>query len=151
MGYETKLIIGTSSRNSEDEYVYGDFVIENGEPYRPFLKDDNGDVVKTGNRQTYFMVMATVDLCKCGHKSNIHKLDRVNKDESHQWFWYEKNDIVVEDCYGDKMKPVPISDLIEALKLDIANDEYRRFKWALALLESMKGDRENITVMLYGH
>jgi len=151
MGYETKLIIGTSSRHSEDESVYGDLVIEDGEAYRPMIKDDDGNFLKTGKKETYFFVMATVDLCKCGYDSNVHKLDGVNKDESHQWYWYERNDRIIEDCYGAKMKPVPLIDLIEALKLDIASDEYRRFKWALALLESMNDDNEDITALLYGH
>ena len=41
--------------------------------------------------------------------------------------------------------------VITALEKDAANDDYRRFKWALALLKSMKDDPENIKVMLFGH
>jgi len=41
--------------------------------------------------------------------------------------------------------------VVEALKKDAKDDDYRRFKWALALLEAMKDDSERLSVLLYGH
>lgn len=151
MGYETKLLIGASSSLTNDESVYGELIIEDGEAYRPMLKDEDDNFLKTGKKETWFQLMATVDLCKCGYDSAINNIPHVNTDESHQWYWYEGNERRIEDCYGAKLKPAPLIDVINALKKDIEDDEYRRFKWALALLESMQNDSEKITVLLYGH
>jgi hypothetical protein len=152
MGYETKLIIGRSGMAS-DEIERGDMIVEEGERYRPMLKDEKGNFVKTGRKVTYFMVYAEIDLCKCGYSSAIHKLDRVNKDESHFWEWYSTgygNDELTQDSYGDKPKPLPIPVVLEALEEDAKDSDYRRFKWAIALLKSMQDD-DNLKVMLYGH
>ena len=46
---------------------------------------------------------------------------------------------------------VDLSKYSYALKQDMAKDNYRRFKWALALLESMQNETQEITVLLYGH
>lgn len=151
MGYETKLLIGVSSCLTEDENIYGDLIIENGEAYRPMQKDDNGSFLTTGKKETWFQIMAAIDLCKCGSDSAIHKIDRVNSDESHHWYWYDGNERITEDCYGDKPKPVPVSDVIAALRSDMKHENYRRFTWALALLETMENDPEGLSVLLYGH
>lgn len=152
MGYETKLLVGESTSLTDDENVYGDLIVEDGEAYRPMLKDDKGNLLTTGRKETWFQVMAEIDLCKCGHDSPIHDIDRVNKDESHQWYWYHGNERRTEDCYGDRPKPVPIKTVIDALKKASEDDEYRRFKWALGLLEAMATDQESkISVLLYGY
>lgn len=154
MGYETRLIIGKSSSLTGDEVEYGELIIEDGEAYRPMLKDEKGEFIKTGRKEIWFQVIAEIDLCKCGYNSEIHKIDRVNKDESHIWYWFGSGDgdtRVTEDCYGDKPKPVPIKDVVAALEIDAEKDDYRRFKWALALLKSMQDDPEGLTVLLYGH
>jgi len=151
MGYETKLIIGRAGM-TENELAKGEPELDGGSVYRPTLKNDKGDFIKTGRQKTYFQTFATIDLCKCGSNSAIHNIDRVNKDESHYWYFYDGDTEIKEDRYGDEMKPVEVAVVIEALKKNIEKDEYRRFKWALALLESMKNDEEGgITVLLYGH
>ena len=149
MGYETKLIIGQSG-HTMDESVYGDLIVEEGEAYRPMLKDEKGHYLKTGRKETYFMVIATINLCKCGSQSHIGKIDFTNKDESHFWQWYDGDERKTEDCYGDKPKPIPVSVVVDALRKDLEDEKYRRFKWALALLESMQDDKD-ITVLFYGH
>lgn len=150
MGYEIKLLIGRSS-SREDEHKLGEPELDGDEIYRPYLKDDAGDYIKTGRETTYFAIYATIDLCKCGYESNIHNIDHVNKDESHFWHWYDGGSDVSKDCYGDEPKPIPISKVVDALKKDIQNDDYRRFKWALPLLEAMKDDPEGLSVLFYGH
>ncbi len=121
------------------------------EVYRPYLKDKAGDIELTSKKITWFRIYATVDLCKCGYESNIHNIDHINKDESHFWYWYDGNGETSKDCYGDKLKPIPIKEVVEALRKDTKKDDYRRFKWALALLESMQNDKEDLTVLFYGH
>jgi hypothetical protein len=152
MGYETQLIIGSAGHTS-DEIKKGDLIIEDGESYHPYLKDEDGNFIYTGRKETWFQIMATIDLSKCGSGSAIHDIDRVNKDESHGWYWYESdgNTRTTEDKYGDQLKPVQLQVVIDALKKDIEKDDYRRFKWALALLESMVDDRENLTCLIFGH
>lgn len=120
MGYETKLLIG-SSRGVQRE------------------------------GETYFEIMCMVDLCQCSRGSMINGLNRVNKDDSHGWYWYLGDKRLSEDAYGDRLKPVPIEHVIEALKVDLENEDYRRLRWAIALLESMADDSEEISVLLYGY
>jgi len=67
------------------------------------------------------------------------------------------NDEIREDQYGEKLKAVPIDEVISLLREEIKSDEsnpYRRFVLALALLESVKegwSSSERMTVLFYGH
>ena len=154
MGYETRLIVGKACHTS-DELKTGGLIVDGSEEYayRPYLKDNEGELIKTGRKETYFMVYAVIELCKCGHESAISKIDFKNTDESHYWYWYgiDGNTQIVEDCYGEKSKPIPIKTVIDALEADVTNDDYRRFKWALGSLLAMKDDPEEIEVLFYGH
>ena len=96
MGYETKLIIGVEYGTS-DEFKRGDAILKDGELYHPYLKDKNGEPVSTGRKETYFAVFATLDLCKCGHNSAMRKIDRVNHDENHYWYYYEGDNKIIKD------------------------------------------------------
>jgi len=125
MGYETKLLIGKETNQAYDE-------------------------------STWFQIYAMVDLCKPGYDSEIFKIDSENKTpDVKQWYWYaptgDDNIGVTEDRYGAKPKPVPLTDVIHALRLDMQGDDYRRFKWAMALLESMADDNEELSVLFYGY
>lgn len=152
MGYETRLIIGRAGTPS-DEIKTGELTISDGEAYRPYLKDEFGRYIKTGRTEVYFMEYASIDLCKCGYDSEISKIDWKNTDKNIFWYYYgsDGNTPIIEDCYGGKSEPVPIKDVIAALEKDVESSEYRRFKWALALLKSMDDDSEELTVMFYGH
>jgi hypothetical protein len=150
MGYETELLIGISSSSASDEIKYGELIVADEEAYRPMMRNAKNNTIKTGRKETYFSIYATIDLCKCGGRE-INNLDRINKDTSHHWYWYTGNGRTVEDCYGDKLKPVPIIDVINAIEQDSFDNDYRRFEWALALLNSMKNDTENLSVLLRGH
>jgi hypothetical protein len=128
MGYETVLLIGedTGHRYNED----GDF----------------------------FIVHATVDLCKMGD-SELFNLDWVNKTpEVKRSYWYaptgDGNTVVCEDRYGDIPKPVPLDQVVDALRCDILNnDRYRRLHWALALCEAMleKAGGKGFSVLMWGY
>lgn len=151
MGYETKLYIGKSTLVTGFDYKRGEPELDGDSVYRPYLKDENNEFIKSGKKATWFEVMAMIDLCKAGYESEIHKIDKKNTDENHFWYFYENNSEITKDSYGEKLKPVPILTVLEALKKDNEYDPYRRFTWAIALLESMKDDKEELYVLIYGH
>lgn len=131
MGYETVLLIGEDTGRN-----YG--------------MDDK--------KASWFQVHATVDLCKMGD-SEIFNLDWVNKTpEDKLWYWYsptgDGNTTHTEDRYRDKPKPVPLDQVVDALRCDILNDDrYRRLHWALALCEAMleKQGGEGFSVLMWGY
>lgn len=61
---------------------------------------------------------------------------------------------ITTDCYGDHLGVIPIDEFIAALEEDYKEQKYRRFKWAINLLKTIKstydGDRE-VNVITYGH
>ena len=67
------------------------------------------------------------------------------------------DDEIREDQYGEKLKAVPIDEVISLLHEELALQReypYRRFKMALAILEAAKsgwGDNKNLAVVFYGH
>lgn len=128
MGYETQLLIGEDTGNSYN---------------------NDGD---------YFMVHAVVDMCKMGN-SELFNLPWVNKTpDVKKWYWYsptgDGDTVCTEDRYGDKPQPVPLEDVVNALRRDIeADDGYRRLHWALALCEAMlkQPGGEGFTVLMWGY
>lgn len=124
MGYETTLLIGSTH-------------------------PDIGD-----KKEVYFRLDCTIDLCKIG-ESHLWELPWLNEtpDET-KWFWYaptgDGDTQVYEDCYGDIPQPVNINDVIEALEEDSLHDDYRRFKWAIALLKAMAATG-NYSVLFWSH
>ena len=126
MGYETELLIGKDTGQS------------------------------FGDEGTYFQIYAHVDMCKMGN-SSLFDLPWVNNTpEKNKWYFYpvcgDGETMVTEDCYGELLRPVPITDAIHALEKDIDNNDYRRFKWALALLKTMQEDSpEGLSVLMYGY
>lgn len=151
MGYETRLFIGRSGHAS-DELHQDYLIISDGEAYCPYSKDDKGNTIPTGRKGIYFAVMAMIDLCKCGYDSEISKIDWKNKErESSFWYFYYGSEEIKEDRYGDTPKPINIKTVLVALRKDSEREDYRRFKWAIALLESMEKDSENLQVLFYGY
>ena len=144
MGYETKLIIGKSGMSTQEcaEDSNGNYI-----------KDDDGELVRTGRTAIFFSDYAQINMCKCGHGSNIAAIDFKNKDGDVVWYWFgeDGNKPVKEDRYGESSKPISIGVVIEALKKDIQADEYRRFDWALALLESISKSEPEAEVLFYGY
>ena len=107
---------------------------------------------------TFFMDAALIDMYKMGNSSILELPRKNDTPDKKRWSWYaptgDGDTPVMEDRYGDIPQPVPIGDVIESLKTDVATGAgYRRFKWALALLQAMEatqGDRE-FKVLVYGY
>ncbi len=129
MGYEIQMLVGR--------------VHENQKGYSPDTKD-----------KCWFNVFANVDLCKPGNGTAIMKLkDAAKADPIYTYAIMGDGDTeVVEDKYGDKIKPIPIQDVLEALYIDQRNDHYRRFSWAIALLEKMVHEENGqLSVAFWGY
>lgn len=127
MGYETQLLIGEDTGQS-----YSDAGI-------------------------YFMVHATVDMCKMGD-SELFNLPWINKTpEKEKWYWYsptgDADAEIYADRYGDLPRPVPLADVVDALRKDCEDSNYRRLHWALALCEAMleKQGGKGFSVLMWGY
>lgn len=59
----------------------------------------------------------------------------------------------VTDKYGDNLGVIPVDEFLTALEESYKSEEYRRFKWAIDLIKSIKetiGSRE-LVIVTYGH
>ena len=103
-------------------------------------------------KDNYFMKYAEVDLCKVAWFNDLNDLETHNLEEGTSWYFYSEDDNVInEDDYGRKLTPLPLMYYITKLKESMEHSDYRRFKWALALLEAMDIDSEPKYVIAYGH
>lgn len=157
MGYEIKLYIGKVRLDHEEIARDMSKPYEDGSGFE-YQKDKEGEYIKTGRIEKYFSIYAMVDLCRCDYNGKTsalsaksHKLGNENKDKYFYYFYGSDGNTQVEDRYGDYMHAMPIKDAIKALTADSQKDEYRRYKWAIALLNSMKDDQENLEVLFFGY
>ncbi len=128
MGYETQLLVGCDTNQNLSDGTF------------------------------FFMVEATVDMRKMGNSElfNLPWVNHTPKEKS--WYFYapcgDGDTPITKDCYDQYFKPIPIADAITALEKDVKKFDYRRLKWALALLKAMQADsteRENLSVILWGY
>lgn len=124
MGYEQTLLIGS---------------VHSGSYY-------DEDLGKCTNEFQYFSVYAHIDLCK----TNIAlKHDGFDK-PCYFYDFTEGNTQVIKDYYDNKLMPFKIREVVSAL--ENADKEYRRHKWAIALLKNMQETaKEDLFVLVYGH
>lgn len=156
MGYETKLLIGHASSLTSEEIAYTKRRYSDGSGFHP--KMHKGKIVRTGRKEHWFNHMATVDLCKLGDGplSDLISLTHKRAKECattdvHYYFADDGNTRIIEDRYGDGFYPVSVAEALAAAKAMAGAETYRRLKWAIALLESMKGESEGLSVLFYGH
>lgn len=120
------------------------------------------DILKNKEGQLWFSEECVIDLMKC-YDSNVGRLagDYMTKGKA-LLYWYENDKEVTEDSYGDKPTPIPTKKVIQALRKDVkvldhgdSNLPYRRFEWALALLEAIEnrddGEKKEFCVIFVGH
>lgn len=159
MGYEIKLIIGKASEGSNEIERDMSKPYSDGSGFE-YKKDANGEYVTTGRMERYFQVYAEIDLCKIGYEDkplNALSAKSHKGPEKEVYYFFgttEGNKDGREDRYGERLYPIPAEEVLAALK-DAQEREgsepYRRFKWAIALLESMVDDNEGIQVLFWGH
>jgi hypothetical protein len=134
MGYELKLKVGT---------------------IHPAQRDQKG--------REWFNDECEIDLSCCG-RSNVGDLadSFMIKKGKPVLYWYEGHVKKSEDSYGYKPMPIPTKSVIQALRKDVKvldhgdNDRpYRRFEWALSLLEAIEkrddGEKKEFCVIFEGH
>lgn len=134
------------------------------ELYMKVGKAPETDFLRSKKGQSCFSEECVIDLCKCGGDSNVGKLagDYMISKGKALLYWFENDKMVTEDAYGDKPTPIPTKEVIEALRKDVLvldygdNDRpYRRFEWALALLEAIdkrdNGKKKEFCVIFNGH
>jgi len=158
MGYDTHIVIGKLSKNQYPEYKLDmDNPYEDGSGY-PALRDKDGKYIETGRTKQFFIPMVSVDLCKI-YDSEIEKIHKAylnvakeTIEENVVYFYHsDGNTQFDEDNYGDPLVVAPFNEVLEAARKDAENNDYRRFKWLLGLMENMKDSIEdNVVCVFYG-
>lgn len=157
MGYEIKMMIGRQGTPSTEYAIDESKPFDDGSGFE-YLKDAHGGLVPTGRTKTWFDVFAQVDLCKLGYQEHplndliSESFAKARENTATVCFFYNGDKRVTEDYYGDKFYPVPIAAVWDAMNaMTPESMEYRRLKWAKALVEAMKDDPEQLQVMFFGH
>lgn len=100
----------------------------------------------------YFSPVAMVDICKPGYESEVYK---ISKEPGTPCFFYELdgNTKVTEDRYQKRLGVIDLDSVTKSLRQDSKRDEYRRFKIALDVLESVKSrfKDDEIGCVLFGY
>ena len=102
----------------------------------------------------YFSIIGMVELSKPGYSSEIYQMSSNKSPGFHEIYFYgtDGNKQITEDDYGNTLKVLLPRRVLQALKRDNANDPYRRFELAIALLErSILNFGNELNVVLYGH
>lgn len=151
MGYDTHVVLGML-HDPKPEYKEDlAHPFDDGSGYH-FLKDENGERVLTGRVLQYLEVYASLDLCHI-YDSHLERLVRkhkkeINKGNTVTYFYGPDGNLrIKEDPYGELLVPVPLPEVLEAVRKD--TNEYRRFRWLKGLLESLE-DESDVTCVFYG-
>lgn len=161
MGYEIKMFIGkTTSVLRPEREIDPDEPYSDGSVFAP-KKDADGKEILTGREEVWFKIMAEIDLCKLGYQDDAlnrlitqsHADAKADATHVHYVFGLDGNKEFKKDRYGHKMHPVPVRTVLRAMEEShpASPNEYRRTKWAKALLASMGNDGEELEVLFWGH
>jgi len=155
MGYDTHLIIGRIALEREEIEKDLNKPYEDGSGYE-YKKDKKGNPLLTGRTECWLDIYAEISLCKI-YKSALDSVHTQYKEspllgKDHFVFVYQKdgNTQYTKDPYGDPLIVAPFQEVLDAVRKDSGRCEYRRFKWLLALLESMKDEKEELVCAFYG-
>jgi hypothetical protein len=112
--------------------------------------------------ENYFSVAGSFDLCKVdmgivndiahGKNAGANLLSRNGSMSLKKVYFYEGNEEVREDCYGDPLYAVDPALVIQKIKEMREEDKsYRRLQPAIDFLESMSTHFGEYHVVLFGH
>lgn len=156
MGYETRLYIVKPSNIASDFITVGNDWYELFKNSFYYDKTDNKITLKSKRalelkvNAYYCSVISMIDLCKC---CDIFHENLFNKNLESRYYLYASDGDTpkLEDAYGDMLKAYKMGDVLNALKLANSAGEYRRYKTAIALIESMLDDYGDLLVITEGH
>lgn len=131
MGYETTLLIYETT-----------LLIGKSTNMRWFDKQTQA----LSDEYNYFMVYAQIDLSKA-------PAVYTTIESGQKMYFFDTSDgnrSVIKDEYGSPLYAHSAGEILTQLK--DTSDDYRRYKWAIALLESMiETAGEDLHVLLFGH
>lgn len=64
------------------------------------------------------------------------------------------NDKILEDCYGESLKEIPLGDAVEIIETAMQEEDYRRFLPCYVMLKSLQLNKNHwreIVVLHYGY
>ena len=97
----------------------------------------------------YGSLVAMFDLSRCYAVSD--KMRHYDKTDT-CFYVTGAEEPVVEDLYGEPLKEIPLADAIKIVREAAENDEYRRLKPCLSLLEGFEPKEwRELVVLHYGH
>jgi hypothetical protein len=118
-----------------------------------FLGESHKDQMKD-NGASFFNVASMVDLCKPGYESAIFgiKPDEIRGSFPIYLYDLDGNTQHTEDHYGNALRAIPVSHVLQALREDAKREPYRRFLLALPLVRAFKKHfKGNAYAVLYGY
>lgn len=110
---------------------------------------EKSDMPNDRNSKKWAQGIASFDMCKIGAYSWLSRYP-----ETKYYFYADDgNTEVVEDCYGEPLREIPINDLIDIIENDPELQGYRRIEPFLALLRGFDQSKfnNNLVVLHYGH
>jgi hypothetical protein len=157
MGYELKMYVGKPGQRGAELERDKSKPFADGSGY-DWKRDAQGKPVPTGRTEVYFMVYAMIELSKIGYSGDpLNRLvseyfGKANAEAAtvHYFYGADGNLAIKEDRYSAKMWPIPLAEVLEAMKASRKAEPFRRIEWAIALLEAMANDGE-MAVMFFGH
>ena len=105
----------------------------------------------TEKNPAYFRIIGTVDLCKVddGFYTDMYNSRKLGVPV---YFYPDGDTQTTEDMYGDKLTAVPAIEVLNHLKKTFdADDPYRRYEMAIAMLEVVVKRFDSPYVMQFGH
>ena len=104
-----------------------------------------------GKEYVWGEVIASFDLCKVYPVS-----DKMREYPITNCYIYadDGNTQILEDCYGEPLKEIPLDDAIGILEDAAGLEDYRRYEPCIALLKGFKQSQwqwNNLVVLHYGH
>jgi len=162
MGYEIKLFIGEESNHprlegfsrDKDDVFRRAYTDDHTDDYHGYLSDGNTKI-KLDKPETFAVwmeVIAMVGLCKAGYDSKIHAMcGKENSYHYNVFFYVGGNDEILDDNYSELMRVYTAQEVLNSLIEDDKEFPYRRFKIAIALLQSVIKEFKNPIVAMFGH
>jgi anti-sigma28 factor (negative regulator of flagellin synthesis) len=165
MGYETKIYVVNKYDFDRGEFKSGGIIAsmdlcKMGEGEFESLRSESVGKEKMSlwafnpDRQQEAVELLR-QLAECESLKSLN-LEVIDKEKINKLSNDIEDGVITKDCYGDYLGVMLVPDVIEALKADCKNGEYRRFAWAIAMLESIwetssEYERQNLRVISYGH